>query len=87
MCDVRGCDLIPTPQSPIPCSPTHPLPPPHHPIISSPHHSPMPTQRVTLAHGSGGRMTQQLIRQVFGNRFSNPILDRMNDAAVLAAEG
>ena len=47
----------------------------------------MPTQRVTLAHGSGGRMTQQLIRQVFGNRFSNPILDRMNDAAVFAAEG
>lgn len=27
-------------------------------------------------------MTQQLIRQVFGRRFSNPMLDRMNDAAV-----
>ena len=32
-------------------------------------------------------MTQQLIREVFGNRFSNPILDRMNDAALLAAQG
>ena len=41
------------------------------------------SDRITLAHGSGGRMTQQLIQQVFGLRFSNPILDRMNDAAVL----
>ncbi len=47
----------------------------------------MSDQRVTLAHGSGGRMTQQLIRQVFGKRFQNPILDRMNDAAVLEASG
>ena len=46
----------------------------------------MSEQRVTLAHGSGGRLTQKLIRQVFGRLFSNPVLDRMNDAAVLAAE-
>lgn len=39
--------------------------------------------RVTMAHGTGGRMTQQLIGKVFGERFSNPILDRMNDAALL----
>ncbi len=45
----------------------------------------MTTQRVTLAHGSGGRMTQQLIQQVFGARFANPILDRMNDAALLSS--
>lgn len=44
-------------------------------------------QRVTLAHGSGGYMTQQLIQQVFGHRFSNPILDRMNDAAVASFDG
>ncbi len=47
----------------------------------------MSDPRVTLAHGSGGRMTQQLIRQVFGKRFRNPILDRMNDAAVLETQG
>ncbi|HEY80341.1 MAG TPA: hydrogenase expression/formation protein HypE [Anaerolineae bacterium] len=40
------------------------------------------TERITLAHGSGGRMTQQLIQRVFGSRFSNPLLDRLNDAAV-----
>jgi len=39
--------------------------------------------RVTMAHGTGGRMTQQLIEKVFGKQFSNPILDRMNDAALL----
>ncbi len=47
----------------------------------------MPEQRVLLAHGSGGRMTQQLIQQVFGRAFQNPILDRLNDAAVLEVEG
>ncbi len=47
----------------------------------------MSIQRVTLAHGAGGRMTQQLIQQVFGKRFSNPLLDRMNDAAVGKIEG
>ncbi len=47
----------------------------------------MPEQRVLLAHGSGGRMTQQLIQQVFGRAFQNPILDRLNDAAVLEIEG
>ena len=42
--------------------------------------------RITLAHGSGGRLTQQLVRQVFGRLFRNPILERLNDAAVLAAQ-
>ena len=47
----------------------------------------MTEQRVLLAHGAGGRLTQQLIRQVFGRLFHNPILDRLNDAAVLPSEG
>ena len=47
----------------------------------------MSEQRVTLAHGSGGRLTQQLIQQVFGSNFNNPILARMNDAAALSADG
>ncbi len=41
-------------------------------------------ERITMAHGTGGRMTQQIIEKVFGRRFSNPILDRMNDAALLS---
>jgi len=44
----------------------------------------MSAQRITLAHGAGGRLTQQLIHEVFGSRFRNPILEQMNDAAVLA---
>ncbi len=43
-------------------------------------------QRVTMAHGTGGRMTQQLIESVFAHRFSNPALDRMNDAALVQVE-
>ena len=42
--------------------------------------------RITLAHGAGGRMTQELIREVFAAHFSNPVLSRMNDAAVIAAQ-
>ena len=42
-------------------------------------------KRITLAHGAGGRMTQQLIHEVFAAHFDNPILARLNDAAVIAA--
>lgn len=38
---------------------------------------------VLLGHGSGGTMTNQLIRDVFQSAFENPILDEMLDAAVL----
>ncbi len=41
---------------------------------------------ITLAHGAGGRMTQELIRKVFAAHFANPVLARLNDAAVLAAQ-
>ncbi len=43
-------------------------------------------ERVTLAHGSGGRTTRELIERVFAPYFKNPVLARMNDAAILAAE-
>ena len=46
-----------------------------------------PMRYITLAHGAGGRMTQELIREVFAAHFANPVLARMNDAAVLAAQG
>jgi hydrogenase expression/formation protein HypE len=37
---------------------------------------------VSLAHGSGGRLTADLVRQVFLPAFSNPLLDKLDDQAV-----
>ncbi len=42
---------------------------------------------ITLAHGSGGKLTNDLIRDVFTKRFSNDILARAEDSAVLDLEG
>lgn len=39
--------------------------------------------RVLLAHGSGGRLSAELIETVFVAAFGNPALDRMDDSAVL----
>jgi hydrogenase expression/formation protein HypE len=39
--------------------------------------------KITLAHGSGGRDSAKLMREVFGKYFSNPILDKLEDGAVL----
>ncbi len=44
-------------------------------------------ERVLLAHGSGGRLTHELIEQLFGRHLGNPILDRMDDAATLEVKG
>jgi hydrogenase expression/formation protein HypE len=51
-----------------------PLPLGHHPNI-------------LLAHGGGGRLTQQLIDGVFGPAFANPALDERHDGACLALGG
>lgn len=40
---------------------------------------------ITMAHGSGGRETSALIREVFETSYGNPVLARMEDAAVLPA--
>ncbi len=42
-------------------------------------------EQILLAHGSGGVLTHELIRDVFVRHFSNPWLDDLGDAAVLAA--
>ena len=42
---------------------------------------------VLLGHGSGGRMTADLLRQCFLPAFSNPTLDVLNDQAVLDVQG
>jgi hydrogenase expression/formation protein HypE len=43
--------------------------------------------RIVLGHGSGGRLSAELLRDVFLPFFSNPLLDRMDDQAVLEIGG
>jgi hydrogenase expression/formation protein HypE len=46
--------------------------------------SPMPPgERVLLGHGSGGRLSAQLVRDLFLPRFANDALGRLADAAVV----
>jgi len=47
----------------------------------------MKNDRILLAHGSGGKLSDDLIRTVFLPAFGNPTLSRMDDAAVLAGCG
>ncbi|MGH3980195.1 MAG: hydrogenase expression/formation protein HypE [Pseudonocardiaceae bacterium] len=42
-------------------------------------------ERITLAHGSGGKATQTLVEAVFLDAFRNPLLEPLEDAAVLTA--
>ncbi len=39
--------------------------------------------RIELSHGSGGKSTQQLIEELFGQAFANPLLDKRDDAATV----
>ena len=39
--------------------------------------------QIVIGHGSGGQMTNDLIKNVFYQKFSNPILDKNNDAALI----
>ena len=41
------------------------------------------TDRITLGHGSGGLLTHELIREVFAAELKNPLLDPLDDAALL----
>lgn len=43
--------------------------------------------KITMAHGSGGKSSAQLMGDIFGKHFKNPILDRLEDAAVLEIGG
>lgn len=44
----------------------------------------MSEQKITLAHGSGGQLTHDLIKNLFVRHFANPHLSRLTDAAVLS---
>ena len=43
--------------------------------------------RVTLSHGSGGKATRALVEGVFVEAFHNPLLDGLEDGAVLQSTG
>lgn len=44
-------------------------------------------EQIVLGHGSGGKLTAQLIDRVFLPAFSNPLLDKLDDQAVLQING
>ena len=44
-------------------------------------------ERILLSHGSGGKLSHELIEKTFLPVFGNPLLDRMDDAAVLDPQG
>lgn len=44
-------------------------------------------KKIIMAHGSGGRATSDLIREIFAREFTNPVLDAMEDAAVVPGSG
>ena len=43
-----------------------------------------PTDKILLGHGSGGKLSAKLIESVFLPRFRNPVLDGLEDQAVIA---
>jgi hypothetical protein len=44
-------------------------------------------ERITLAHGAGGKATQTLVEAVFVEAFRNPMLEKLEDQAVFAVKG
>ena len=47
----------------------------------------MDSDKIVLAHGSGGKLTQQLFRQLFQPYFNSPYLDEAHDGAKLDLNG
>ncbi|MBC8450067.1 MAG: hydrogenase expression/formation protein HypE, partial [Chloroflexi bacterium] len=39
------------------------------------------SDKILLAHGSGGQLSHELVERLFLRYFSNPILARLDDAA------
>jgi hydrogenase expression/formation protein HypE len=44
-------------------------------------------ERITLAHGAGGKATQTLVEALFVEAFRNPVLEALDDGAVLGVGG
>lgn len=50
--------------------------------------TPLPAKdTVVLGHGSGGKLSGDLVREIFLPAFQNPVLARLDDQAVFAVEG
>ncbi len=47
----------------------------------------MKEDKILLSHGSGGKLSFNLIRKLFLSNFNNPYLERLDDGAVLNIEG
>jgi hydrogenase expression/formation protein HypE len=47
----------------------------------------MKNQKILLGHGSGGKLSHELLSRIFLPHFKNDELGRMNDAAVFSANG
>lgn len=45
----------------------------------------MKEDKILLAHGSGGKLMQDLIRELFVKKFDNPLLNQMDDSANLGS--
>jgi hydrogenase expression/formation protein HypE len=44
-------------------------------------------KQIVLGHGSGGKLTAELIEKIFLPAFANPVLDRLDDQAVVEING
>lgn len=44
-------------------------------------------EQIVLGHGSGGKLSAQLLEQIFLPAFSNPLLDKLDDQAILHING
>src|SRR3990167_4514037 len=47
----------------------------------------MKNDKITLAHGSGGKLTHELVKQLFLPRFNNHALSLLGDSALLNING
>jgi hydrogenase expression/formation protein HypE len=47
----------------------------------------MKEDKILLSHGSGGKLSFNLIKELFLSNFNNPYLERLDDGAVLNIEG
>ena len=46
----------------------------------------MSDEKILLAHGSGGKLSHDLIKQIFLSRFSNPFLEPLDDGARMTSQ-
>jgi hydrogenase expression/formation protein HypE len=45
------------------------------------------TDRILLAHGSGGELSHELVTSIFARTFDNPVLNPLDDSAVISVAG